>query len=102
MAAAIDWLDAYRANDLETILTMYGDTAVIECGCGESKRLTGKAALRAYWAGRLQDCPASELDHLEPAGDGATIRYFVEGEAVAVTLLFDDLRRIVSHRCGPT
>jgi ketosteroid isomerase-like protein len=29
MAAAIDWLDAYRSSDLETILKMYSDDAVI-------------------------------------------------------------------------
>lgn len=29
MAAAIDWLDAYRAGDIETILGMYAEDAVI-------------------------------------------------------------------------
>jgi ketosteroid isomerase-like protein len=29
MAVAVDWLDAYRAGDLETILNMYADNAVI-------------------------------------------------------------------------
>ncbi|WP_247834255.1 hypothetical protein [Bradyrhizobium sp. 200] len=34
MAAAVDWLDAYRAGDIESILEFYADDAVIECGCG--------------------------------------------------------------------
>lgn len=37
MAAAIDWLYAYRAGDLETILGMYAEDAVIVCGCGGTK-----------------------------------------------------------------
>ena len=34
MAAAVDWLDAYRAGDIEALLAMYADGAFIHCGCG--------------------------------------------------------------------
>jgi hypothetical protein len=33
MAAAIDWLDAYRSSDLEFLLSMFADDAVVQCGC---------------------------------------------------------------------
>ena len=49
MAAAIDWLDAYRAGDIEGSLRMYADDAVVRCGCGGTKTITGKERLRAYW-----------------------------------------------------
>ncbi|MHC4043484.1 hypothetical protein [Bradyrhizobium sp. 23AC] len=49
MAIAIDWLDAYRAGDIEAILGMYAEGAVVRCGCGGVKTITGNEALRAYW-----------------------------------------------------
>ena len=36
MAVAIDWLDAYRAGDIEAILEIYAEDAVVHCG-GASK-----------------------------------------------------------------
>jgi hypothetical protein len=53
MAAAVDWL-AYRARDIEAILKMFADDAVVECNCGGMKIITGKEGLRAYWKGRLK------------------------------------------------
>ncbi|WP_283806218.1 hypothetical protein [Bradyrhizobium sp. DOA1] len=29
MAAAVDWLDAYRASDVEAILDLYAEDAVV-------------------------------------------------------------------------
>ncbi|WP_245453708.1 hypothetical protein [Bradyrhizobium sp. AC87j1] len=49
MAIAIDWLDAYRAGDIEAILGMYAEGAVVCCGCGGVKTITCHEALRAYW-----------------------------------------------------
>ena len=75
MAAAVDWLDAYRDGNLEKILKMYGDDAVIECGCGGMKTIAGKESLRAYWVQRLKDYPASHMDELQPSSDGTMISY---------------------------
>ena len=41
MAAAVDWLDAYRAGDIEALLAMYADGAFIHCGCGGFKTSYG-------------------------------------------------------------
>src|ERR1700730_15316597 len=89
MAAADDWLDAYRAGDIEAILRMYADDAVVECDCGGMKTLTGKEGLRACWEQRLKDYPALELADLQPCGDGATISYLARGGVVGTTLRFD-------------
>ena len=103
MAAAVDWLDAYRAGDIEAILEMYGDGAVIECGCGGMKTITGEEGLRSYWTGRLREFPATVLEDVEPSGDtGAAILYVTHGEIVAATLEFDRDGRIVTLRCGPS
>jgi len=47
MAAAADWLDAYRSGDLETMLRMHADDSVIECGCCAMTTVTGKQGLRS-------------------------------------------------------
>ncbi|AHY53172.1 hypothetical protein BJS_00547 [Bradyrhizobium japonicum SEMIA 5079] len=35
--AAVGCLDAYRAGDIETILAMYADDAIVHCACGGLK-----------------------------------------------------------------
>jgi ketosteroid isomerase-like protein len=45
MAAALDWLDAYRAADL-SIVDMYAPNAVLECG-----RAMRSYRVRWHWPG---------------------------------------------------
>ena len=102
MAAAVDWLDAYRAGDIDTILNMYADEAIIHCGCGGMKTIAGKEGLRAYWVDRLQTHPASELDDLQPHVDGTTISYVTAGDVVNAVIGFDAaLGMIKTLTCGP-
>jgi hypothetical protein len=100
MAIAIDWLDTYRARDLETILEFFADNAVVECGCGDMKSITGKEGLRAYWVQRLKDYPASDLDDLQPSTDGASISYVTREGVVNAVLEFAADGKIVFLRCG--
>lgn len=102
MAAAADWLDAYRVGDNESILEFYADDAVIECGCGGMKTITGKDELRSYWVQRLNDYPASELDDLQPSGSGATISYTTRKGAVSAVLEFTAEGKITLQRCAPS
>ena len=102
MAAAVDWLDAYRAGDIETILGMYAEDAVISCGCGGMKTITGREGRRAYWTNRLIDYPASRLDNLQQSGEGALISYVVREGLVSAVLTFDTVGLVLSHTCGPT
>jgi ketosteroid isomerase-like protein len=48
MATAVDWLDAYRAGDIESILNLFADNAGVECRCGTIKINNGRHALQAY------------------------------------------------------
>ncbi|MCK1424249.1 nuclear transport factor 2 family protein [Bradyrhizobium sp. 182] len=102
MAAAVDWLDAYRAGDIETILGMYADDAVIHCGCGGMKTRSGKDGRRAYWRDRLRDYPATSLNDLKPSGDTTVISYIASGGVVSASLSFNAHGQIASHVCGPS
>ncbi len=62
MAAAVAWFDAYRAGDIETILAMYAEDAVVHCSCEGIKIITSTDSLRAYWDDRLRKRPASHLE----------------------------------------
>ncbi|MET3966731.1 nuclear transport factor 2 family protein [Bradyrhizobium sp. S3.2.12] len=100
MAAAVDWLDAYRAGDFETILQMYADDAVTECGC-DNVTIGGRESLRSYWVRRLKEYPASRLDDLKPSEDGATVLYLARDRMVSASLEFDEGGRIAVLRCWP-
>ncbi|WP_441237529.1 nuclear transport factor 2 family protein [Bradyrhizobium sp. 930_D9_N1_4] len=100
MAAAVDWLDAYRAGDIETILNMYADDAVVHCGC-DNLTITGRDALRAYWVQRLRDYPASELDNLQPSDSGTSISYVTGNGVVSALLAFNAAGQIKALSCGP-
>ncbi|UFW46404.1 MULTISPECIES: nuclear transport factor 2 family protein [Bradyrhizobium] len=101
MAAAVDWLDAYRAGDIETLLEMYAEDAVVYCDC-DQLAISGRENLRGYWASRLQKHPATELDNLQPSHGGAMISY-VSGENVVQAVLdFNDAGKIRTLSCRPT
>ena len=100
MAAAIDWLDAYRASDLETILTMYADDAVVECSCCVSETIVDKSRLRAFWIERLNDCRALNLDNIEPVARGTSISYRACDGIVNAILDFDPDGKITFMRWG--
>jgi len=103
LAIATDWLDAYRAGDLEAILRFYADDAVIECRCGGTKVITGNEGIRAYWVQRLQDYPASDLSDLQPATeDEASISYRARSGIVRAVVSFNDEGLIRSFSCGPS
>ena len=56
------WVEAWNARDLERVLTLYDDAAVMTSdripmmGFGASGTVHGKDALRAYWARRSPCC----------------------------------------------
>jgi ketosteroid isomerase-like protein len=102
MAAVVDWLDAYRSGDLETVLGLYADTATIECGCGGTTTINGREALRAYWEQRLRDHPAADLDDLQPARDAIAVTYVCRGSGVRGDFEFDAAGQIVFQSCGPS
>lgn len=102
MAAAVDWLDAYRAGDIDAILDAYANDAMVHCACGGMKTIAGRAALRAYWLDRLQKHPASELDDIQPHSEGTSVSYVTNGGIVSAVLRFDkETGKIKTLNCGP-
>jgi ketosteroid isomerase-like protein len=104
MAVAIDWLDAYRAGDIEAILEMFAEDAVVHCGCcgGRVKTITSREALRAYWVDRLREYPAGTLDDLNPSRDGTIVSYVTSAGVMSALFAFDAAGRIKELDCNPS
>ncbi|WP_223970395.1 nuclear transport factor 2 family protein [Bradyrhizobium sp. RD5-C2] len=102
MATAVDWLDAYRAGDVETILDMFADDAVICCDCGGTKVLMGRKALHAYWVDRLRRDPAFEMDDLQPSSNEIRISCFTGSGLVNAVLTLSGVGQIRKLSCGPS
>ena len=100
MAIAVDWLDAYRAAKLDTLLDLYEDDASLECGCGGQKVLIGKAALKQYWLQRFAEKSPLELDDIQPAGDGVALTYQTDEGLVRVVFSFNATGKIARTHCG--
>ncbi|AWM08816.2 nuclear transport factor 2 family protein [Bradyrhizobium symbiodeficiens] len=100
MAVAVDWLDAYRAGDIEAILELHADDAVVHCGCSGVQTITGREALRAYWIQHLQKYPAGTLDDLNPSDRGTVISYVTSKGVMSANLAFDAAGRIKVLDCG--
>src|SRR5689334_17594161 len=101
MAIAIDWLDAYRATKLDTILDLYDDEASLECGCGGQKIIVGRAALKEYWIKRFAEAPPIELDDIQPTSDGVALAYQTSEGLVRVVFSFNASGKIGRTHCGP-
>lgn len=102
MAAAIDWLDAYREKDLDLIIAMYADDATVHCKCVDSTIVSGANELRHYWMVRLRDHPASELLDLNPMENGIRISFATLFGAMSTLLSFDPNGRIVEQNFEPS
>ena len=101
LANAVDWLDAYRSQDLEGVLSFFASDAEVECGCSISKVVTGQAALRDYWQNQFRNLPAYGLVDLEPSLDGATIEYRTRSGVIRIAMHFDADGRISTAKCAP-
>jgi hypothetical protein len=101
MAAAIDWLDAYRAGSI-SIVDMYAEEAALECTCGGAKVLYGRAGITEYWRERFVERPAGELTDLRQEGDDIVIAYRVPGAVVQAILTFNGEGNIRRSQCGPS
>jgi len=97
MAAAIDWLDAYRAASL-SIVDMYAEDASLECACDGRKVLVGRRAVTEYWKQRFVEAPAHELEDLQ--GDGIAVTFRVPAGIVRAILNFEACGKIERSRCG--
>jgi len=98
MAAAVDWLDAYRGKSLD-LVDMYVSDAFIDCEC-EAGKVVGAAAIEGYWRNRLENKPALELVDMHPVVEGVVeVTYNTQSGIVRALLGFDD-GKIAWQKCG--
>jgi ketosteroid isomerase-like protein len=102
MAIAIDWLDEYRAKSL-ALLDFYAEDAVIMCGCGTEKALSGRTALQSYWLTYFDENLSIDLIGLEDrGGDVVAVTYRTPHRVVRTILVFDARTGLITlQRCGP-
>jgi hypothetical protein len=98
---ATDWLDAYRAKNVDAIVALYADNAIIECRCDGQKTITGSAALKAYWQGRCAEKPALGLEDLQLLDGAVVVSYLTDDGVVQASLNFDESGKIKFCRCRP-
>ena len=98
MAAAIDWLDAYRAADL-SIVDLYAADAALACNCDGDTLLTGKAAFIEHWRQRFAQRPAGALERLRMKDGMVVVSYAVPGGIVHERLKFNDAGLIFRSQC---
>ncbi len=103
IAVAVDWLDACRARDLDSLLDLYAQQARLECMCDGLKIHVGRAELESYWRPRLGDFSplAFGLEEIALDGEGVVLDYqSYEGKPVRIHFAFDRDGKITQTRCG--
>ncbi|MBR1143039.1 nuclear transport factor 2 family protein [Bradyrhizobium sp. AUGA SZCCT0431] len=103
LALVVDWLDACRLGELNGLLYLYDERAVLECEC-ERVSLTGRKSIAAYWAPKLESKIASAftLDDMILTGDGVQVDYqSYEGKPVRIHFQFGPAGKILHTSCGP-
>lgn len=101
MAVVVDWLDACRNENLESLLDCYADDAGLDC---EGIHLVGRSGLAAYWKPRLKGFSAAAfgLEEITPTADGVMLEYINhEGKPVKVVFTFNSSGKIAQMRCEP-
>jgi hypothetical protein len=101
IAAATDWLDAYRAASL-SIVDLYDDSASLECSCGGYKVIVGKSAIAEYWRHRFVGKPAGELEDMYALGSAIVVHYRGPNGTVQAILNFNEAGKVERSRCGPS
>ena len=105
IAIVVDWLDACRKRDLETLLGLYAEDASVECCCGGTQRHQGLAALAAYWRPQFKAFvpTAFGLEEIAPVADGVRLDYLnFESKPVRIFFTFTAEGKIWQTRCVPS
>jgi hypothetical protein len=99
MAAAVDWLDAYRAGEIEALLEMHADGSVVDCCCSGGPTITDRESLQVYWVKRLKSYPALDLNDINASSEGASLSYLSQDRVISSILEFNSTGRIIRSRC---
>ncbi len=103
MALVVDWLDARRNENLESLLDCYADDAGLDCRC-EGIHLVGRSGLADYWKPRLKgfSAVAFGLEEITPVPEGVMLEYLDhEVKPVKVLFSFNSSGKIALMRCEP-
>lgn len=103
LALVVDWLDACRNENLESLLECFADDAALDCGC-EGIHVSGRAALASYWSQRLgRLSPAAfGLEQIMPLAEGVAIECRNhEDRPIKIVFTFSAQGRIAYMRCEP-
>jgi ketosteroid isomerase-like protein len=103
MAAVVDWLDACRGRNLDTLLDFYAEDAGLDCAC-EHADISGRLALAAYWRPKLSGASvgAFALEEITPHGEGVALDCLnFESKPVRIVFGFDRHGKISHMRCEP-
>ena len=100
IGVVVDWIDACKRRNLDTLLDLYAEGATIRCCQGGSFR--GRSEMESYWRPRLlqQAVSAFEIDALFPKPDGISLDYRgYDGLPVRTHFSFDDAGKIRLTAC---
>ena len=103
VAVVVDWLDACRSGNLDTLLNLYASDARLE-SAHEGIAIAGRAQLAAYWAAKLsaRSPGAFALDQIMPVADGVMLDHSdAGGRRVRTVFSFDATGRISGSRSEP-
>ncbi|MES1149211.1 MAG: nuclear transport factor 2 family protein [Bradyrhizobium guangdongense] len=104
MGIVVDWLDACRKGDLDTLLDLYADDAELECQCDGAHVYHGRSEIETYWGPKLVVFPATGvgLEDISPAPQGISLEYSVAG-SLRIRALFGFAAngKIVRTLCEP-
>jgi hypothetical protein len=84
------------------LLDLYDERATLECDC-ERVSLTGRKAIAAYWAPKLESklATAFTLDDMTLTGDGVQVDYqSYEGKPVRIYFRFDPSGKYSTQAAG--
>jgi hypothetical protein len=99
-----NWLDACRRGELAALLNLYDERATLECDC-ECVSLTGRKAIEAYWAPKLESKAilAFSLNAMALTADGVRVDYQSdEGKSVQIDFRFGPSGKILHTSCVPS
>lgn len=103
---AKEWIEAWNSHDLDRVLSHYADDFVMtspyiaQIAGVASGTLSGKVAVRAYWAAALEKLPGLRFEHVQTliGTDSVTI-YYRGVKGMAAEVFFFGLDHLV-HRAA--
>ncbi|MDE2375845.1 nuclear transport factor 2 family protein [Bradyrhizobium sp.] len=104
MGIVVDWLDACRKGDLQSLLDLYADDAELECECDGTRLYRGRSGLADYWGPRLGGFSSAGfgLEELSPAPHGVELEYSIAGSLrIRAIFGFNADGKIFQTRCTP-